>query len=156
MPVSVSSIRSAGAVVLRLDAAGELEALLVGGTPHEPDHWSFPKGHLEIGEGWEAAALREVQEETGLIVELLALVGVNTYPVAVNGHPIAKAVRLFIARTVGGNLSERDAERLEAAWFPIADAEHLLKYEADRAILRESERIFSLNPLYQDLIAEGP
>jgi len=156
MPVSASSIRSAGAIVLRLDSAGSLEALLVGGTPHEPDHWSFPKGHLEIGEGWEVAALREVREETGLIVELLALVGENVYPLTQNGRAATKIVRLFMARAIGGNTSERDAERLDVVWLPIADADQRLKYDADRAILRQCERLFSLNSLYQDLIAEGP
>ncbi len=154
--MSATNIRSAGAVVLRLDAAGGLEVLLVGGTPHEPDHWSFPKGHLELGEGWEAAALREVREETGLIVELLALVGENAYPVIVNGQEHPKTVRLFMAHAVDGDISDRDAERLDVAWLPLDDAAQRLKYEADRAILRETEHQFSHTPLYQDLIADGP
>lgn len=35
---------------------------------HGADTWSIPGGHLEYGESWEDCAIREVQEETGLIV----------------------------------------------------------------------------------------
>jgi len=57
-------ILAAGAVVLRPGR----DVLLV----HRPkyDDWSFPKGKLDRGEHVTAAAVREVQEETGLRVRL--------------------------------------------------------------------------------------
>ena len=56
-------VRAAGGIVLRRGPAG-IELLLI----HRPEYedWSFPKGKLDPGESWEAAALREVEEETGL------------------------------------------------------------------------------------------
>src|ERR671931_615493 len=59
-----AEVRAAGGVVWRRSTDGGIELALV----HRPryDDWSFPKGKLDPGESWEAAALREVREETGL------------------------------------------------------------------------------------------
>ena len=61
-------VRAAGAVVTRKGARKEWEVLLV----HRPkyDDWSFPKGKLDRGEHRLGAAVREVEEETGLRVRL--------------------------------------------------------------------------------------
>ena len=64
--------RAAGGVVVR-----DGRVLVV----HRPryDDWSLPKGKLRLGESWEAAAVREVEEETGLRCELGELVGGMDY-----------------------------------------------------------------------------
>ena len=56
-------VAAAGGVVVR-EAGEGLEVVLV----HRPryDDWSLPKGKLEKGESFEQAALREIEEETGL------------------------------------------------------------------------------------------
>ena len=73
-------VRAAGGVVRR--RVGRLgrrhvEVILI----HRPryDDWSFPKGKLDDGEGFEAAALREVEEETGLACRLVADLGETRY-----------------------------------------------------------------------------
>ena len=50
---------------------------------HRPkyDDWSFPKGKLDRGERAAAAAVREVEEETGLRVRLGPPLGSQRYPV---------------------------------------------------------------------------
>ena len=60
-------VRAAGGIPVR-DGRDGLEVLVV----HRPqyDDWSFPKGKCEEGETDEACALREVQEETGLVCAL--------------------------------------------------------------------------------------
>jgi 8-oxo-dGTP pyrophosphatase MutT (NUDIX family) len=60
---------SAGGVVLR-EADSHLEVALVGRG--QPLRWGLPKGGLQAGETIDRAAVREVQEETGLRVELAA------------------------------------------------------------------------------------
>lgn len=40
--------------------------------------WGFPGGVMELGESAETAAIREIREETGLEVEVTALLGVYT------------------------------------------------------------------------------
>src|SRR5262245_62687058 len=58
------TVRAAGGVVVRQGENGAPEVLIV----HRPayDDWSFPKGKCEDGESEEEAAVREVEEETGL------------------------------------------------------------------------------------------
>ncbi|MGI8983283.1 MAG: NUDIX hydrolase, partial [Acidimicrobiales bacterium] len=64
MDVTATVVQAAGGVVWRRAPAGTLEVLLV----HRPryDDWTVPKGKLAPGEDHPAAALREVEEETGL------------------------------------------------------------------------------------------
>lgn len=58
--------KSCGAVVVREDA-GQKEILLIR---HNAGHWAFPKGHMEEGETEVQTASREIQEETGLMVDI--------------------------------------------------------------------------------------
>ena len=64
---------AAGGVVCRPADDGGLDVLLVGGAADNSDYWGFPKGKQDQGEPIEATAVREVGEETGIRVELLAL-----------------------------------------------------------------------------------
>lgn len=52
--------------------------LLLTKRNHEPKmgEWSFPSGYVEAGEKLEDAAVREAKEETGIDVEIDALLGV--------------------------------------------------------------------------------
>ena len=62
-----AEVKASGGVVWRRAGDG-LELAVI----HRPryDDWSLPKGKLDRGESWEDAALREVEEETGLRCEL--------------------------------------------------------------------------------------
>jgi ADP-ribose pyrophosphatase YjhB (NUDIX family) len=66
-----------GAVVLRRNATESWEVLLVKrANPPSQGEWSLPGGVVELGERLEQAVLREVLEETGLVVEPVAMVEV--------------------------------------------------------------------------------
>lgn len=111
-------------------ASEGLEVLLV----HRPryDDWTFPKGKLHAGEDHRSAALREVEEETGLRCSL----GVELAPSAyVDGRGRPKVVRWW-AMTPGGGTFVPGPEVDEATWLPVADAASLLSYDRDREVLR--------------------
>ena len=67
---------SAGGIVLK-NENGQILVLLTQHSKHKG--WDFPKGHLEVGETSEVAALREVEEETGVKAEVIEKVGETKY-----------------------------------------------------------------------------
>jgi 8-oxo-dGTP diphosphatase len=121
-------VRAAGGVVLREGENGP-EVLLV----HRPayDDWSLPKGKAHAGESDEDCALREVEEETGLLCELGAELPSTSYRDA-RGRP--KTVRYWAMRPVGGEAEGR-GEVDEVAWLPLDEARARLTWERDRAVV---------------------
>jgi 8-oxo-dGTP diphosphatase len=128
------AIRAAGGLICRTTADGAVEILVV----HRPayDDWSFPKGKLETGEGEEDAAVREVEEETGLRCRLDREVTTTRYRDA-RGRP--KTVRYWLMTPIGGRL-EAANEIDEARFVSLSDAAALLTYRRDRELLAAVER----------------
>jgi 8-oxo-dGTP diphosphatase len=127
------SVRAAGGLVRRSEPDGSVRYALV----HRPryDDWSFPKGKLHEGESDEVAALREVEEETGLRCELERELPSVEYRDR-NGRP--KVVRYWMMRPVGGSFMP-NAEVDELRWVPPDEALTLLAYDRDRELLRSVE-----------------
>ncbi len=99
---------------------------------HRPkyDDWTFPKGKLEDGESWEDAALREVEEETGLRCELGAYVGSTHYPFREG----IKEVRYFRLSSDDEPRAQNEIDDLR--WLPLEEAETFLSYAYDRALAK--------------------
>jgi 8-oxo-dGTP pyrophosphatase MutT (NUDIX family) len=112
---------------------GSLEVLVV----HRPRYhdWSFPKGKLEEGETDEEAAVREVEEETGLRCALGRELPSTSYT---DSKLRAKTVRYWEMRPVGGEAAPRN-EVDEVRWLGVVEAEELLSYDRDIEILRAVE-----------------
>ena len=131
---TLESVRAAGGVVVR-ERDGIPEVVVV----HRPkyDDWTLPKGKAEDGESDEECALREVEEETGLVCELVAELEGSSY-VDSSGRP--KLVRYWLMRPVTGRLRPtREVDK--ARWVSVADAEEQLSYPRDVLVLRSARAL---------------
>ena len=121
-------VRAAGGVVWRR-AAGGLDVVLV----HRPryDDWTLPKGKVDPGESDEAAAQREVKEESQVVGRLGPELPGTTY---IDRSGRTKTVRYW-AMTVAGGRPCGDNEVDEAVWVPFDEARARLSYQRDLAVL---------------------
>ena len=85
--------------------------------------WSLPKGTPDGDETAEQTALREVAEETGLEVRIVAPVGRIEYCFVRGGRRIHKTVHYFLMEATGGDLADHDHEFDEVRWVDLAEAE---------------------------------
>ncbi|HOW90478.1 MAG TPA: NUDIX domain-containing protein, partial [Elusimicrobiales bacterium] len=98
--------------------------------------WTFPKGHLEAGEGPREAARREVAEETGLECEIIRELFKAEYSFSRNGRPVDKDVIWYLMRRVGGDgVVKTPDEIFGMKWCAPDEAAKCLTYESDLKIL---------------------
>jgi transcription antitermination protein NusB len=94
-------------------------------------HWTLSKGKIEEGEEVQAGAIREIQEEMGLTMEIEAELGKNEY---IATHPekgkVRKQVSYFLARSPYTEITlEKKGGLDDAKWFKVADILDLNFYE---------------------------
>ena len=149
---------SAGGVVFRLvrNDAGETksttgprnaghyenrsaEVVLVGRS--HSGMWALPKGTPESGETLEQVAAREVKEETGLEVRLIAYIGSISYSFIHDKVRYQKQVRHFLFEAIGGDTALHDAEYDRVEWFSFPEAFRRLTYQNEVNILSQAEEL---------------
>ncbi len=118
---------------------------------HNAGHWSFPKGHAQIGETAAEAALRELQEETGIAdVELLTdRVFVEQYRKPAHDDPttvVDKVVQYYIGLVRNPQTQAQLSEVRECRWSDFEEAEALITYDESRKVLREAAAALGLLP----------
>ena len=92
--------------------------LVERGQPPHQGEWALPGGFVEYGETLEAAAKREVQEETGIAIDLSAILGVYSDPERdPRGHTVSV---VFVGKMIGGQLQGGD-DAAEAMWYDVND-----------------------------------
>jgi 8-oxo-dGTP diphosphatase len=118
-------IRAAGGVVVR---DGRVAVV------HRPryDDWSLPKGKLDPGESFEDAALREIEEETGLRCRLED----ELAPAHYVSRGLPKTVRWWRMTVLEDLGIDRDEEVDELRWLTPGEAVAMLSYEHDRELVR--------------------
>lgn len=125
--------RSAGGVVLRrID--GEVHVLLIK-DPYR--NWGLPKGHVEPGEDDMGAALREVEEETGLS-ELIAGPELKTidWVFRIRGRRVHKYCCFFLMVSPEGQPVPEESEGITACrWVALHEAVEEISYDNARQVL---------------------
>ncbi len=101
--------------------------------------WTLPKGTPQAGETVEQVAVREVQEETGLIVRLISYIGSISYSFVRNQIRYQKQVRHFLLEAIGGDTSLHDLEYDRVEWFLLAEACRRLTYQNEVNILYHAD-----------------
>ena len=113
MPAPVTPKLTVDVVIELLDRAQRPIVLIE--RRHPPPGWALPGGFVDVGETVEAAAVREAREETGLAIELGALVGVYSDPLR---DPRGHTVSVVFAATARGEPAAADDARAVAAVDP--------------------------------------
>jgi 8-oxo-dGTP pyrophosphatase MutT (NUDIX family) len=133
---------SAGGVVYRR-RGGRAEVALI--SVGEQNRWQLPKGLVGRGESPEEAALREVEEETGLACEIESeLERVEYWYFSKGGGRrvrFHKFVHFYLMRYVSGDVSGHDDEVNEARWVVLEDAEAMLAFRGERKALAEAREM---------------
>lgn len=79
--------------------------LIQRGHPPHAGAWALPSGFVEADESAEEAAIREAEEETGLKIKIVEMLGVNSFP---EGPPVSGIMIFFRAQPIGGELRAGD------------------------------------------------
>jgi 8-oxo-dGTP pyrophosphatase MutT (NUDIX family) len=128
----LGAVAQAGGVVFRVDGPrdGAISVLLVS-SKKEPGHWIFPKGHVERGETALEAAVRETEEEAGVVGTLLGPVGALEF----GWRGKRYLVEYFLIRATSE--TPRTDGRTKV-WLPFDDAVERLTYPDTRQLLRDA------------------
>ena len=109
------------------------------------DNWGFPKGHVEAGERPEAAALREVSEETG-IESLTVRTSIDTidWYFRFRGRLIHKVCHFYLMVTELTDTSPQRSEGITACrWESYEAAAQLVSYANARDVLRRAHELIT-------------
>jgi 8-oxo-dGTP pyrophosphatase MutT (NUDIX family) len=127
---------SSGGIVFK----GNLFLLVENSRMKNPEEkwWGFPKGHLEAGESNEEAAIREVEEETGIKSKIIQKIGRSKYTLTKNGEKIFKVVTIYLMQYISGDLNPQMEEVSNAIWLSYEDALKKLTYPGDKELLKKA------------------
>jgi bis(5'-nucleosidyl)-tetraphosphatase len=137
--------RSAGVIVFHRDEGGCHFLLLLSRLTKRP-LWEFPKGGIDDGESAAEAALRELQEETGLGTDDIRLIPEFQHReeyrfTSGKGEGrtlVRKEVVYFLAEALTREVRLSAHEASQYAWLPLEEAARKLKYKARRDMLSKA------------------
>jgi len=132
---STDVVRAAGGIVIRRASTDELTVAVVWRKSR--GDWTFPKGKLDLGETYERAACREVEEEIGMRCRVVRFIGTTEY-LHRKGRP--KVVAYFLMTDLSGEFTPNE-EVDEMRWCTVDEAERLLTWDRDRELLARAAQL---------------
>ncbi|MGO1320554.1 MAG: NUDIX hydrolase [Galactobacter sp.] len=128
---------SAGGIVIDPDSDDAAVAIIARYNRGGRLEWCLPKGHPEGQENHNEAAIREVEEETGIRGQIVAKLGSIDYWFSVPQYRVHKTVHHFLMIATGGELTtekDPDHEAVDVAWVPLAQLPKRLSFPNERRI----------------------
>jgi len=137
---------SSGGVVYKRDDTNIKIALVKRLTKRGMHVWCLPKGKVENAETQEMAALREVNEETGIKGEIgKGLGNINYWFYGVEDKlKINKTVHFYLMKYLSQRSELHDSEVEEIRWFEINEAVSVASYKSEKGIIEEAKKILEL------------
>jgi len=106
----------------------------------------LPKGKLDGDETPDQAALREVQEETGLSARIVEPLGSVAYTYTTKrGTAVPKEVHFFLMELVDARTGEPDGEFGRVFWCPLAEASGRLSFATERDVLERARQALEVH-----------
>ncbi|ROS75530.1 NUDIX hydrolase [Cellulomonas sp. PhB143] len=143
-PLPVVEEVSAGGIVVDLASGLANVAVIARRNRGGRLEWCLPKGHLEGSETAEEAAVREIQEETGIVGVVDGPLGTIDYWFAGADRRVHKVVHHFLLHATGGVISvegDPDQEAEDAAWIPLAELPDRLSYPNERRLALAADEV---------------
>jgi len=97
--------------------------------------WGLPKGAVSEGETSEAAALREVREETGIEARIVKPLDTIEYFFRAGDTLIQKRVDFYLMEYVSGELEPQLSEVDDVEWVELSRAVQRASFDSERKLL---------------------
>ena len=140
-PAMAREISAGGVLVRRLRGRWHFAAIRPRGRG---EVWALPKGIVDGGESPPETALREAEEETGIVARLDRKLGDVRYVYTRrgSGERVFKVVSFYLLRYRSGRIGairpEMEVEVAEARWLPLDEGPRLLAYGGERDMARKA------------------
>ena len=135
---------SAGGIVYK---KGSSKTFILVAQHSQHHGWVFPKGLIgdtKKGEKKEETAVREVEEETGIVAEIKTAFEPITYWYVFNNEKIKKTVYYFLMEYISGDIKNHDFEMENVEWIPVDEVLQRLTYPSDKKVWQEAKKMLEL------------